>query len=152
MTGAVSDRLAALVIIAGSILYLLEARTFRPFLQTEPLGPATFPYIVGGMTLALGSLLLFSTFRQPRDLKQPRSAAGNAVPLALWLLLAAYAVTFDRLGFPLSTALFLVFSLRLLGVRPWWKAVLLGVLFTAAGWYGFRALGVRLPSGEIFRR
>lgn len=147
---AVSDRLAALVIIVGSVLYLLEARTFQPFLRAEPLGPATFPYLIGGMTLLLGTLLLISSFRQPRVVA--RSAATPTIPLVLWLLLAAYAVTFGRLGFPLSTAVFLSVSFRLLGVRPWGKAVLFGVLFTAAGWYGFGALGVRLPIGEVFRR
>jgi len=67
-------------------------------------------------------------------------------------MLLGYAIVFDLAGFILSTAAFLLGGLLLLGVRPWWKAVLYAVLFTAATWYVFNLLDVRLPRGEWLRR
>ena len=144
-----SDRITAVVIFIGSALYLREALTFKPFLRTEPLGPATFPLLIGGMMLMLSVALFISSLRAE---ERPGAAWTKYLPpLGFWVLLLAYGVVFQTLGYLLSTGLFLLLSLWLLGVRPWWRALLFAAIFTAASWYVFTALDVRLPRGEIFR-
>ena len=154
-----SDRVAAIVIFIASAMYSRLAFTFRPFLRTEALGPATFPLLVGTLMLACSTALLVASLRPvrtgaiPRADGAPPAAGRNYLPaLVLWALLAGYSLLFDWLGFPLSTALFVFFAMLLLEVKPWWRAVILTAVFTAAAWYLFTTLDVRLPSGEIFRK
>ena len=83
----------------------------------------------------------------------PPAAGRKYLPaLVLWALLAGYSLLFDWLGFPLSTALFVFFAMLLLKVKPWWRAAAFTLAFTAAAWYLFTTLDVRLPAGEIFRK
>ncbi|HET6947583.1 MAG TPA: tripartite tricarboxylate transporter TctB family protein [bacterium] len=149
--GGRSDRFAAVFIFLVSALYVRYALTFQPpRFRSEVLGPATFPLMVGGLMLVCSTLLFIESFRAEDTPGAPWAVYLPA--LLLWAALLAYILVFDRLGFPLSTALFLLAALRLLGVRPWWKILLYTALFTAALFYAFTALDVRLPPGEWFRR
>src|SRR3990170_5445193 len=149
--GGRGDRFAVVLVFIISALYVRFAVTFQPpFFRSEALGPATFPLMIGGMMLLLSTALFIQSFRAA-----PRAAvewAGIGGALALWAMLLGYALLFDLAGFVLSTAAFLLGGLWLLGVRPWWKAMLYAVLFTGATWYIFTLLDVRLPHGEWFRR
>jgi putative tricarboxylic transport membrane protein len=149
--GGRSDRFAAVFIFLASALYVRYSLTFQPpRFRSEVLGPATFPLMIGALMLVCSTLLFFQSLRAEEKPGSPWAAYLPA--LLLWAALLAYVLVFDRLGFPLSTALFLLASLRLLGVRPWWKFLLYTALFTAALFYAFTALDVRLPPGEWFRR
>jgi len=152
--GGRSDRFAAVVIFIISALYLRYAVTFQPrFFRSEALGPATFPLMIGGLMLACSTVLFVQSFRQTTAGAAAAARWSQYVPaLLLWLLLLAYGIMFDLLGFPLSTGLFVLGALWLLGVRPWWKAVFYAAAFTVAAWYVFTTLDVRLPRGEWFRR
>jgi putative tricarboxylic transport membrane protein len=145
------DRFAAVLVFIISALYVRFGTTFQPpFFRSEALGPATFPLMIGGMMLVLSTVLFVQSFRAPP--RPPAVWAGISGALALWAILLGYALLFDRAGFILSTGAFLLGGLLLLGVRPWWKALLYAVLFTGATWYVFSILDVRLPRGEWFRR
>lgn len=155
-----SDRVAAVVIFIVSALYTRLAFTFRPFLRTEALGPATFPLLVGVLMLVCSAALFATSPRTGRTGAGPRThpTAPRATwkhylpALILWALLAGYSLLFDWLGFPVSTALFVFLAMLLLEVKPWWRAAILTVVFTTAAWYLFTTLDVRLPGGDIFRR
>lgn len=145
------DRYAAVLIFALSAVYVRLAVTFQPpFFRSEALGPATFPLMIGGMMLLLSTILFVQSFRAPAVHAAPWAGVGGA--LALWAMLLAYVLLFGRAGFLLSTAAFLAGGFWLLGVRPWWKVGLYAVLFTAATFYVFNLLDVRLPPGEWLRR
>ncbi len=149
--GGRGDRFAAVLVFVVSALYVRFAVTFQPpFFRSEALGPATFPLMIGGMMLLLSTALFIESFRAAARPTVGWAGIGGA--LLLWAMLLGYALLFDPAGFILSTAAFLFGGLWLLGVRPWWKAALFAVLFTAATWYIFTLLDVRLPHGEWFRR
>jgi len=145
------DRFAAVLIFIVSALYVRYAVTFQPpFFRSEALGPATFPLMIGGMMLLLSTALFVQSFRAAPG---PATAwAGVGAALGLWAMLLGYVLLFDQAGFLLSTAAFLCGGFWLLGVRPWWKIGLYAVFFTAATFYVFNLLDVRLPAGEWLRR
>jgi len=102
------------------------------------------------MMLLLSTVLFIQSFRAAPG---PATAwAGIGAALALWGMLLGYVLLFDQAGFLVSTAVFLCGGFWLLGVRPWWKIGLYAVLFTAATFYVFNLLDVRLPVGEWLRR
>lgn len=150
--GGRSDRFAAVIIFILSAFYVRYAVTFQPrFFRSEALGPTAFPLMIGGLMLACSTILFIQSLRQGSSGQTGRLA--QYVPaLVLWLLMLGYSITFDLLGFPVSTGLFLLGAFWLLGVRPWWKTVFYAVAFTVAAWYVFTTLDVRLPRGEWFRR
>lgn len=150
--GGRSDRIAAVVIFIVALFYIREAFSFRPFLRTEALGPATFPLVIGGMMLVLSIALFVNAFRG--EIAEPaarRPLTQYAPPFVLWLLLLGYGLALRPAGYPAATGLFLFLSFLLLGVRQWWRALLYAAAFTAVSWYGFVALGVQLPVGDLFR-
>lgn len=147
-----SDRIAAAVIFVLSALYTRLALTFRPFMRTEALGPATFPLLVGGLMLACSTALFVTSLRPAPGSAAPAAWKTYLPALLLWALLLGYSLSFDILGFPLSTALFAFLAMVLLDVKPAWRGALISLTFTAAAWYLFTTLDVRLPTGEIFRR
>ena len=150
--GGRSDRFAAVIIFIVSALYLRYAVTFQPrFFRSEALGPAAFPLMIGGLMLAC-STILFAQSLRPTPTRTAARWTQYVPALLLWLLLLGYGIMFDLLGFPLSTGLFVLGAMWLLGVRPWWKAVLYAAAFTVAAWYAFTTLDVRLPRGEWLRR
>jgi len=149
--GGRGDRFAAILIFFISALYTRFAVTFRPPLfRSEALGPATFPLMIGGMMLVLSTVLFVQSLRAAPRPSSEWTGAGAA--LALWAMLLVYNLFFDRAGYLLSTAVFLLGGLWLLWVRPWWKTLILALVFTGATWYIFNVLDVRLPAGEWFRR
>lgn len=152
MASGRSDRTAAAVIFVLSALYVRLALTFRPFMRTEALGPATFPLLVGGLMLACSTALFVTSLRPAPGGTAPLSLKTYLPALLLWALLLGYSLSFDIFGFPLSTALFAFLAMLLLGVKPAWRGALIALAFTAAAWYLFTTLDVRLPIGEIFRR
>jgi hypothetical protein len=95
-------------------------------------------------------VLFVQSFRAAPGPATPWAGVGTA--LALWAMLLVYVLLFDLAGFLLSTAAFLSAGFWLLGVRPWWKIGLYAVIFTAATFYIFNILDVRLPAGEWLRR
>lgn len=147
-----SDRIAAVVIFVLSAIYTRLALTFRPFMRTEALGPATFPLLVGGLMLVCSAALFVASLRPAPGGAAPAAWKTYLPALLLWALLLGYSLFFDILGFPLSTAVFAFLAMLLLGVKPWWRAALISLAFTTAAWYLFTTLDVRLPTGEIFRR
>ena len=148
--GGRSDRLAAVFLFLLSGLYVRYALTFQPpRFRSEALGPATFPLMIGGLMLICSTLLFVQSLRAPVKAAAPWRAYLPA--LLLWAALLGYVLVFDPLGFLPATAAFLLAALAILGVRPWWKALLYAIAFTAALYAAFTVLDVRLPHGEWFR-
>lgn len=148
--GGRSDRLAAVVLFIVSGLYVRYALTFQPpRFRSESLGPATFPLMIGALMLICSTLLFVQSLRAPA--RAAASWRAYLPALLLWAALLGYVLVFDPLGFLPATAVFLLTALAILGVRPWGKALLYAVLFTAGLYAAFTILDVRLPHGEWFR-
>lgn len=113
-------------------------------------GPGFLPLVAGIVMLALAIGILvqeWSRWRAGRAAPEPPAAAvpGNRLPVALAVAaLLAYALLLDPLGYVLTTALFLVFTLRVLGRLAWW-AVLTSAVGTTAVSYALFNLWLKVP-------
>jgi putative tricarboxylic transport membrane protein len=106
---------------------------------------------MGGMALCLLIQSFVSKERSQEDL-EPHSALKSVKLLMLCISLFVYALAVNRLGFILSTFLFILFVLRLVEAKKWWRTLLEATLITAGNYLIFVVwLGLSLPAGVFSR-
>lgn len=129
----------------ASAWYALEAlRIPNPPVVGDPLGPRMFPLVLGLLSLALSLLVL----RERENVGAVRATREELRSL-LWVAagMAGYAVLLPRLGFVISTALFLAGGFAYTGGR---RPLLVGALVACGIYVLFRGvLGVYLPPGML---
>ena len=113
-------------------------------------GPGFVPLLIGLLIVvcAAWALLARATAIGP-DRPFPLGEEARRVPI-LVALLAAYIVLLVPLGHLLAAMLLASGGLWVLGRRPWWAAVGIGVALSAGSWVLFDlALGMPLPAGPL---
>jgi putative tricarboxylic transport membrane protein len=149
------DRAAALVILAGAAAYLIGARRLLSPAMADPLGPSAFPTLLGASLLLLAVLLLLFPPASPGE---PAPPAGMGLARfgrsgLVLALLVANALTMEWLGYALSTFLFFLGALIVLGEKPWPRGLLFSLTFTGGLYLLFaRMLSLTLPVGTLFGR
>lgn len=143
-----------ILLLAGSLFMLWQAYGISKFESITSAG--VFPMLATLTLVVTGCVILRDTLRSRltqdaggRTLA--RRFAGELVPPAVVAFTAAIAVymgLLDRLGFVVSSYLFLAFGMRLLGSRRWGLNLLVSALALAAIYLVFRtAFSVVLPAG-----
>jgi len=153
----VSKRLAELLLLVGflvlAVLLYRSTAAWSPLVQGSTAMYARF-LAVGLGVLCLYELTVFIRNRSADDEEGRGKLALAANPWRFWGLvglLVIYAGTFDRLGFYLSSGIFLPLAMLLLGARK-----PLTIILTTAGVLLFvylvfvRLLEVPLPGGILF--
>ncbi len=111
----------------------------------EPIGPRAFPLAIASIIALCGLILMIKGGNRV----EPNSSSANA---RIWLMIAilsGYAVTFQLLGFIISTALMTTLVARLFG-GTWVKALIGGVGMGILFFVLFdRFLDVVLPVGVL---
>lgn len=144
-----------ILLLAGSLFMLWQAYGISKFESITSAG--VFPMIATLTMVATGGLILRNTLRCTlapdaggRTLAQ--RFVHELMPAALVTFTAAIAVymgLLERLGFVVSSYLFLVVGMRLLGSRRWGLNLLVSALALAAIYLVFRtAFSVVLPTGS----
>src|SRR5688572_12756608 len=138
------------IIIAAVYLY---ATTLIPSLEIgDPLGPKAFPRLLGGALLIAAGLLFLEILRAS---KQPKPAPGEelatwryaGVIIAVTVWTGIYYAAFDKLGYILSTTIYLLALMAWFNRGKWLANVLTTVLFSALSYIMFVKLDVNLPRG-----
>jgi hypothetical protein len=146
------DTATALIAIVVFSAYGLYGSTMESTLGVDFVGPDFFPKAVGVFAVGVALLILI------QDRRRRAADGGSANALARFSaaafvpvgLMVVYALTFTWLGFPVSTALFLLLSARYLGCPSWLGATLFGFGGTLAAVLLFiYGLHVRLPPGVL---
>jgi putative tricarboxylic transport membrane protein len=144
-----AERLAALLILLFSLAYFLLAFTIKlpPSSDDSPFSARTFPLALGPLGMALSIALLI---RPPAGAEVGRGLSWGRAS-GLMALMALYALAINRLGFVVTSALFLACGFYVLGERRA-KVLLPVAIITALGfWIMFTLLNVQLDWG-IFGR
>lgn len=164
-----SNIIIGVLLILFSAFYYFSTGEFPPPSKTENLGPAFFPTLLA-VTLALLSLLLIlGSFRfRGRSAKEKGGAViegaerleedafsaddvSNRYLYGTIVMSFLYVGVLTTLGFLLSTSLFLVILIRLLGYDKWVNTLAASAGLTAALYLLFAvALSVSLPAGIFF--
>jgi hypothetical protein len=117
-------------------------------------GPGFFPTMIGGV-FSLLSLALFITAswsENPPPIKVSfwkEEKSWIKVSLSLFSLVF-YLIALNYLGYILTTFLFILYLLRIVGKRGWGDSLLIAFIVSLGSFAVFRtALGVLLPRGLI---
>ena len=145
-------------IAAGCFLALLGlvtlyASTMITGGMEERLPPRTLPYVVGFLILFCGIGLAIKSWRfrgEDPEIKWP-DREGIKIILVNLISLAFYIALMDPLGLPLSTFLYVSFSIWYLKRSKLFNAVLIGLIAGATSYYLFiHLLELSFPVGFFF--
>lgn len=138
-----SERLFLLFLFVCGAVYLYFGLKIEVPFAYEPLGPRTFPVLLGSCLMAL--CLLSLGLHKMTSIRLQQSVVHHALAILFYLL------TFHLLGFMLATTISTYSIAR--GVGCSWMQGLLTGLILAIAFYGIFhfLLGVPLPLGALFR-
>ncbi|MGJ0185007.1 tripartite tricarboxylate transporter TctB family protein [Corynebacterium glyciniphilum] len=140
------DRIIAVTVIVLGAVVLFLAFGFPAPGQPEDPGTAALPRLIGGALVILGIMLLFNCEKNI-FLPEPGSRMRTGLIIVAGI---AYAFALTPLGFMLSSLIFMVIALLIMGIRSILRLVLVPIIVSVAVYYLFTdALGVYLPSGII---
>jgi putative tricarboxylic transport membrane protein len=140
------DRIAAVILLALAVFVFAYSFTLPAPVQELDPGVAAFPR---GLAVLIGLLALVPLLRPQPGEPLPRGIPAWRV-IGTVVLLAGYAMILDIAGFVITTVMFVLVELLLLGVR---RPVTLIVMPLGVGlglFYLFRILlGVALPTSGL---
>ena len=137
-----SERVFLIFLFACGAVYLYFGLKIEVPFAYEPLGPRTFPVLLGCCLATLSVLALVIHPMSTMPLK------GSVAKLGLAVLF--YLLTFQLLGFMPATTISTYIIARLVG-SSWMQGLLTGLILAIAFYGIFHfLLGVPLPLGSLF--
>ncbi len=134
-------------------LFIVYASTMIREGVARALSPRTFPSAVGFLIFLCGIGLAVKSWRfrgEDPKINWP-DREGKAIILVSLLILAFYIILMNPLGLPISTFLYVTFSIWYLKRSKWITAIVTGVIFGIVSYYVFiRLLGLSFPEGFLF--
>lgn len=117
------------------------------------LSPRTFPSAIGFLIFFCGIGLAVKSWRfrgEDPKINWP-DRQGKTIILVNLLFLAFYIVLMNPLGLPLSTFLYVTFSIWYLKRSKWVTAIVTGLIFGIVSYYVFiQLLKLSFPIGSLF--
>jgi putative tricarboxylic transport membrane protein len=154
--GAAAELVLGLGIAALGAFLLYQTLDIRVAPVYAKVGPRVIPYLVGGITVALGLMLAWQSWRAMQAAGPARETAEEGTD---WLPIGAIAVgliqqilLFETLGFmPTAAILFLCVAYGF-GSRRYLRDAVIAIILAIVAYVGFvHVLGLNLPAGDLFR-
>ncbi len=134
-------------------LFILYASTMIRVGVARGLSPRAIPSALGFLILFCGIGLAVKSWRfrgEDPKINWP-DREGTKIILVNLIFLALYIVLMNPLGLPLSTFLYVTFSIWYLKRSKWATAIVIGLIFGIVSYYVFiRLLGLSFPAGFFF--
>jgi putative tricarboxylic transport membrane protein len=150
------DRIGGLLILAFSLVYLRYALVLPldPLAGGETFTSRTMPIGLSIAAIAFSTIQIFNSMQASEGNRISDAVEGfNWLPtLMLVLLMAAYSLLFDFLGFIIASYLFLHIGFLILGERRIMRSVIVAGSLVAFLWFMLvQVFGLYLDSGNVFR-
>lgn len=97
---AATDRVFGAVVMVGAAAYVAGAFTIRESFLQDPVGPRTFPILIGGVAFLCGAVMALRPDPEPG---WPRAATLGRLVVAT-IIVVAFAYTLKPLGFVIPGA------------------------------------------------
>ncbi|EKU50532.1 tripartite tricarboxylate transporter TctB family protein [Staphylococcus massiliensis] len=140
-----------IILILVGMIYLIFSLNLPKARIGDANGPLYFPIIVGSILCIMSVVYLFQEFRKRHERFDFFKPFLNQRTLKLLVgsivTIVVYALIFERVGFLISTILFLGIIMFLVnGHKKWLLNIVVSIIFSTVLWYTFSVLlGVSLP-------
>ena len=124
-----SDRIFGLVVVLGALAYVASATQVQTSFLSDPVGPRTFPIIIGSIAALCGAVMVLRPDEEPA---WPELRTLGALAISV-LVLVAYAYALKPLGFIIPTAI--VAAVLSYQIKPQAIAALLSGVGLSVGLY-----------------
>jgi putative tricarboxylic transport membrane protein len=145
-----------LLAVVGAAVVFDAARLDVPYSQSDPVGPRTVPFIVGGLLLVCAVALAVNVLRGGRGEAEEGEDIDLSAPtewrvvLPLLGAFVANILLIDVLGWVISGAMLFWGSSWALGSRQLVRDAVISVVLALVTFYGFYVgLGIPLPAGVL---
>ncbi|KMY43188.1 transporter [Bacillus sp. FJAT-27916] len=143
------DRIASIGFLALGILVFVESRDISDSAYGSAIGPKTFPMGLGIALFILGGILLIETIKnkEPKETQKKNKDLYNYKQFIIIFLVAlGYVLLLEKLGYIISTFLFLLISFSTFEKKKWLSSIIVSGAFTLFVYYVFvNVLGGSLP-------
>lgn len=137
----------------GLFLSILSATNLSVWVDAGPQA-GFFPLLIGIIMAGLGIIVIFqsysiTTHEKDEVLRKEKKNYANIFKLLAYLvLIGLYAILLERIGFLLTSTLFLALVLKIIEKKKWRITVLVTIVAVIISYLLFRFfLGVPLPEG-----
>ncbi len=114
---------------------------------TQP-GPGIFPLALSLLLFTVGIIIFFSTAKEKTKIDWRKGFRDLAKPAAIVLLTLAYIILMGRLGYLLTSFIYLFSLFFLVSRYKWFFCAGLSGILAVASWIFFgKILGIQLPLG-----
>lgn len=124
--------------------------------STNTLGPRAFPYLVGGMLVLAGVVLVVLVLsgragqEEAGEDVDPEARTDWLTVVLLVATLIVHVFAINVVGWPFAAAILFAGASIVLGARPWWRAALIGLVLGLVIQVIFGGLlGLSLPAGPL---
>lgn len=143
-------------VVALGLFALVRAGSINEPLTAGSMGPRVLPYLVGAAMVLSGAAVVAAVLRGHRgEAEQGEDVADDEhtdwVTVAMLVgLLLVHVFLIVPAGWPVAATVLFAGSAIVLGARPWWRAVVIGLLLALVLQAAFAGgLGVSLPAGPL---
>lgn len=144
-------------VAALGLFALVRAGSINEPISAGSMGPRVLPYMVGVALVLSGLAVVAAVLRgrhgeaeQGEDVADDEHADWVTVGMLVALLLV-HVFLIVPAGWPVAATLLFAGSAIVLGAKPWWRAVVIGLLLALVLQAAFAGgLGVSLPAGPLF--
>ena len=149
MLGKQKERIFFAVIAVIALLFMIISFSYEIGTIGSPQG-GFFPFVASIIIFILSLYLFISTKPATEQTSQTGGMTGLKRICLFIIVTLIYAVFLERLGFLLSTYIYMIFLLKVMGQPGWRFAVLFSLISVIFCWVCFQKwLGVPLPTGII---
>ncbi|SKC48403.1 tripartite tricarboxylate transporter TctB family protein [Maledivibacter halophilus] len=144
--------LAGILSFIIGIVYTLQAYLLPDATIGKPMAPKVFPIVLGILLICFGGSLIIQEVKKTgfKLFVEKKTKNDQSLKLILYTccICIVYALTFNKLGYVLSTILFLEMMLLLFRGKEKWKMnTIISVSFSVLIYITFsKFLGITLPS------
>ena len=145
------DRIAAVVLICIGLFITIESLKL-PLGEFRQPGAGFMPLVLGVIMLGLALAYLFISWHRTEEPDSPWGRRELKRPVLASIGVFVYALFLSKVGFPVMTALFMLYWLKVIEFENWRKSILIALLTTVGLYLIFvYALRIALPAGTLFR-
>ncbi|MGB9840348.1 tripartite tricarboxylate transporter TctB family protein [Thermovenabulum sp.] len=147
------DMVTGLSAIILGLLYTYKALSLPKASIGNPMAPLYFPLSLGVLMVLMGVIGILTemgkkiNLEDKKEIKEEKDKSYVKLIAGTVIASIIYTVLFDKIGFIISTVLFLSFILFMVnGKDKWITNILVSVLFSFSVWYVFEKLiNISLP-------